>query len=58
VPVGTPDKEWGQWTYLKGRSAGTFAVQVHNPGKYEARIYFDWPKGGFKVKERMKFVVR
>ena len=58
VPAGTPDKEWGQWMYLKGRTSGTFAVQIHERGKYEARIYFDWPNGGFKVQERMKFVVR
>jgi len=58
VPQGTPDKEWGQWMYLKGKTSGTFAAQIPEPGKYEVRIYFDWPNGGFKVVERMKFVVR
>ena len=57
VKAGTSDKEWGKWTYLKGKKAGTYQVKGLTSGEYEARLYFDYPKGGFTVHERVKFSV-
>jgi hypothetical protein len=57
VPKETPDNHWKKWTYLKGETFGSFSVANLNPGKYEARLYFNWPAGRFNVIERMEFVV-
>jgi len=58
VPVGTPDDKWGNWTYTKGRRSGTFTITNLSPGNYEARLYYNWPAGKFKVIERLKFTIR
>ncbi|MBU1743118.1 MAG: hypothetical protein KKC37_16400 [Proteobacteria bacterium] len=58
VPAGISDRKWGKWTYLKGQTAGAFRVRGLPPGAYEARLYFNWPKGGFRVIERLRFTVQ
>ncbi len=58
VPAGTSDRKWGRWTYLRGRTSGRFVVRGLPAGVYEARLYFNWPKGGFKVIERLRFTVQ
>ena len=58
VKAGTAEKEWGKWTYLKSQKAGTYEVKGLTAGKYEARLYYDYPKGGFKVIERLNFSVK
>ncbi|MFH1532682.1 MAG: hypothetical protein ABIK09_18300 [Pseudomonadota bacterium] len=58
VRTGTPDTEWGPWTYLKGEKTGTYEVRDLVAGDYEVRLYLDYPKGGFKVIERLKFRVK
>jgi len=58
VKVGTPDTDWGKWTYLKGARSGDFKVKGLAAGDYEARLYYDYPKGGFKVIERLLFAVK
>ncbi|MFH1090664.1 MAG: hypothetical protein V1742_03740, partial [Pseudomonadota bacterium] len=55
VPAGTPLNQWGAWTYLKGQTSGVFQVGGLAPGNYELRLYYDWPKGGFNVIERLSF---
>jgi len=57
VKAGTPDTEWGQWTYLKGAKTGSHEVKGLTSGDYEARLYLDYPKGGLVVVERVKFSV-
>lgn len=57
VPKGASEREWGRWTYLGGRSSGSFQVSGLSPGAYEARLYLDWPKGGYTVVERVAFRV-
>ncbi len=57
VKAGTSDKEWGQWTYTAGKKEGNYTVKGLKSGEYEARLYYDYPKGGFKVIERVKFSV-
>jgi len=58
VPVGTPDDLWGQWTYTKGKSSGSFTLSGLSAGDYEARLYYNWPAGKFKVIERLRFTVK
>lgn len=58
VKSGTPDKEWAQWTYTKGAKAGSFTVKGLVTGRYEARLYYNWPDGGFEVIERVAFSVK
>jgi len=57
VPEGTPPDEWGPWRFT-GRKAGTFRVGHLEPGRYEARMYFKWPGGGFAIRDRLSFSVR
>ncbi len=58
VKVGTADTAWGKWTYLKGAKSGKYEVKGLAAGDYEARLYYDYPKGGFKVIERLLFTVK
>lgn len=58
VKAGTSEKEWGQWSYTGGAKAGSFTAKNLTTGDYEARLYYDYPKGGFKVIERVKFSVK
>ncbi len=57
VPLGAPADNWGQWTYTEGKTNGTFVVENLEPGAYEARVYLDWPRGGFDVQRRWFFSV-
>lgn len=57
VKAGTSDKDWGQWTYTAGKVAGSYTAKGLTPGEYEARLYYNYPKGGFTVIERLKFMV-
>jgi hypothetical protein len=58
VRAGASDQTWGKWTYLKGQATGRFTVTNLPPGKYEVRLYFNWPRGGYNVVERLSFTVR
>jgi hypothetical protein len=58
VKAGTPDQEWGSWTYTNGAKDGRYTAKGLTTGDYEARLYYDYPKGGFKVIERVKFSVK
>lgn len=57
VPLGTPADNWGQWTYTDGKASGSFQVDDLAPGAYEARVYLDWPRGGFEVVRHWYFSV-
>jgi hypothetical protein len=58
VKAGSSDRSWGKWTYLKGHTSGRFTVRNLPPGAYEVRLYFNWPRGRYKVIERLPFSVR
>ena len=58
VPVGTQTENYGPWMYTSGRKAGSFSLPSLEPGDYLARLYFDWPDGGFEVKDSVRFSVR
>lgn len=58
VRAGTPDDVYeSTWTYTDGRPAGVYNAGRFAPGDYEARIYFDWPRGGYLVVDRVLFRV-
>lgn len=57
VPLGTPRDQWGRWTYTDGKTSGSFEVADLEPGAYEARLYLDWPRGGFDVVRSWSFSV-
>ncbi|HEX5760402.1 MAG TPA: hypothetical protein VF121_14530 [Thermoanaerobaculia bacterium] len=57
-PVGAPDDSYGAtWTYTGGKREGTYEAGQLAPGEYEVRVYYDWPNGGFNVRERVRFRV-
>ena len=58
VKADQPDTEWGQWTYTKGKKSGKFFAKNLTAGAYDVRLYFNYPDGGFAVKERLKFTVK
>ncbi len=58
VPEGTAEDQWGNWTYTKGKRDGSWTTGPLSPGRYEVRLYFDWPKGQFTVHGRRKFRVK
>ncbi len=56
-PASAPDNTFGKWAYTKGVKSGRFTVDGLSPGDYEARAYFAWPEGGYKVQARVGFKV-
>lgn len=58
VRAGAPDDTYeSTWTYTSGQPAGSYDVGRLAPGAYEARLYLDWPRGGYLVVDRVWFVV-
>ena len=57
VPVGSPENEWGTWSYLKGKKSGLHTIKAPSPGKYEIRLYFDWPRGKYDIKDQIELEV-
>jgi hypothetical protein len=57
-PAGTPDDKYsaGYWNYTEGEVTGS-RERSFDPGNYELRIYFDYPKGGYVVRDRLPFSV-
>lgn len=58
VPAGTATDQWGDWTYTSGQPAGVFQVNGLAAGDYEARVYYDYPNGGFNVQAVSSFTVQ
>lgn len=58
VSTGTPADEHGQWLYIEeGSSSGTLSFDGLSPGRYEVRLYLNWPAGGYNVVARQPFSV-
>ena len=59
VSAGSADSAYkaNYWTYTQSRKAGEFSVPKLPAGDYEARVYLDWPKGGYTVHARTPFTV-
>ncbi|OUD12040.1 leucine-rich repeat domain-containing protein [Thioflexithrix psekupsensis] len=59
VQVGSADDVYSRnWTYTQSATEGEYTVKEPLvPGEYEARLYFDYPKGGMVVQKRHVFRV-
>jgi hypothetical protein len=59
VEVGAADDVYSRnWTYTQSATEGEYTVKEPlSPGEYEARVYFDYPKGGMVVQKRHIFHV-
>ena len=58
VHAGTPDDTYeSTWAYTGGQRSGSYHAGRLEPGEYEARLYLDWPAGGYQVVERVRFRV-
>lgn len=58
VDKDSPDDTYGQWFYTEGKTEGKHTFSGVTAGKYEVRVYYDWPAGGFDVQERYDFDVK
>ena len=58
VHAGAPDDTYeSTWTYTGARQSGSYNAGRLAPGDYEARLYLDWPAGGYQVVDRVSFRV-
>jgi hypothetical protein len=57
VLASRPDTTYGKWVYTEGKKSGMHTFTPVSPGVYEARLYFDWPQGGYVVHGRVKITV-
>lgn len=58
VVESAPDSTYGEWFYTQGQKSGTYIFKGVEPGNYEVRVYFDWPNGGYLVRQRLKIKVK
>ncbi|NIY18217.1 MAG: hypothetical protein GWM98_26810, partial [Nitrospinaceae bacterium] len=46
--VDAPNDQYGEWEYLDAKANGTVTfLAPGKPGIYEARLFLDWPSGGY-----------
>lgn len=57
VQTGAPDTSYGQYFYSDGQKNAAFTFGPLAAGKYEVRVYFDYPKDGYTVQARQAFGV-
>ena len=51
--VNAPNDQYGEFEYLESKSSGTLTfLAPAQPGVYEARLFLDWPSGGYHVVDR------
>ncbi len=58
VPKGTKDDSAGDQLQYLNTKDGKFSVSGLSPGEYQARIYLDYNKKGYKVADRLAFQVK
>ena len=56
VPASAPLSTVGERHYTKGLRNGTWSFVPHKSGRYEIRVYYDWPNGGYDVKARVGYI--
>jgi hypothetical protein len=57
VEASAPDNTYGRWFYTNGSTTGRLEFGSHPVGTYEVRLYYDWPRGGYRVQRRCTFTV-
>ena len=58
VTAGSPDDEAGEYKYMpQGLAQGVLIFDAPQPGKYEARVYYNYRRNGYVVSARYSFHV-
>lgn len=57
VGAGSSDSSYGQYFYTNGSTSGQMSFNGLSAGRYEVRLYLDWPAGGYTVWARYPFTV-
>lgn len=55
---GDADSSYGQWTFTGDKTSGSWEILAPPAGEYEARLYLNWPAGGYNVAARYPFRVQ
>lgn len=50
-------ENYGQWFWTDGKPSGTLKFSQHAAGSYEARLFLNWPSGGYNIAARYPFRV-
>ncbi len=58
APRENADDRYGEWFYTGGMRSGSHTFGGLPAGVYEARVYHDWPAGGYVVQERAAVFVQ
>lgn len=58
VPAGSPDTDAGVFQYIPKRGQGILVFESPRPGKYEARAFYRYSSGRYKVTARYGFTVK
>lgn len=58
VPAGSPPNDWGQFAYTNGQVSGSVEFHGLTPGQYEARVFYNYPDGGFVPQSTYSFTVQ
>lgn len=57
VKATAPTNTYDEWYYTTGQASGTLVFRALPAGSYEARVYYNWPDGDYKVQGRYSFKV-
>lgn len=58
LKVPAKNADWEQWSYTDGKKNGSLTFKPLPPGDYEARLLYDYPRGGDKVHFKIPFSVK
>lgn len=59
APVKMPDNTWERQFFITDQSEGSVEYLLpKRPGKYEVRMYHNWPADGYSVQDRLAFEVK
>ena len=58
APRENADDRYGEWFYTGGMRSGSHVFGGLPAGVYEARVFHDWPTGGYVVQERAAVFVQ
>jgi len=57
VPAGSRNTEAGDYQYIPKRGKGVMTFNAPSPGRYEARAFYNYSPGEYKITARYKFTV-
>ncbi len=57
VKASDPENTYGEWFYTEGKTSGSHTFKGLPAGRYEMRVYHNWPEGDFEIQERYPFTV-